>query len=360
MPLLTPDIAITSVGTEIVYGDTLEADAGWTKELDQGWDRNAVVEEATKLGLKFQDESELRPHKLSFHVEKASAVQIVEQLSANLKARGVNAKLIYSGGQDLDVLPQGAGKGQALAYLLKKFKAEKRLPVNTLVCGDSGNDAELFAVADVHGVIVGNAMEELIQWHEKNAKDNANVFRATERCAAGIIQAMQHFNFTPNTPPRDLNWQELSKKDTQPEDELSRVAPEIVEYQLYLEKWFRGQIENSDAGFWRLKYTMDEKAPMVFAHGTEANSRLTIDKARSFHGALPHFVSWVDRIRIQKVSAGAWSVIFDKWQKASPAEELSCKITSALLINQEGTPNGLKWLQTHETWLAGHEGKPWG
>lgn len=54
VPLLTPDIAITSVGTEIVYGDTLEADAGWTKELDQGWDRNAVVEEANKLGLKFQ------------------------------------------------------------------------------------------------------------------------------------------------------------------------------------------------------------------------------------------------------------------------------------------------------------------
>lgn len=36
-----------------------------------------------------QDESELRPHKLSFHVEKAKAVQIVEDLSEELKARGV-------------------------------------------------------------------------------------------------------------------------------------------------------------------------------------------------------------------------------------------------------------------------------
>lgn len=41
--LLVPDVLVCSVGTEIFFESTGEADKGWQQVLDKGWDRAAAV-----------------------------------------------------------------------------------------------------------------------------------------------------------------------------------------------------------------------------------------------------------------------------------------------------------------------------
>lgn len=48
-PMLTPDITIMSVGTEITYGNSMVPDDGWVEFLNQKWDRNIVTEETSKI-----------------------------------------------------------------------------------------------------------------------------------------------------------------------------------------------------------------------------------------------------------------------------------------------------------------------
>ena len=62
------------------------------------------------------------------------------------------------------------------------------LPVDgVLVCGDSGNDVELFAVPGVRGCMVSNAHPELKQWCDAHA--SPSLFQVLP----ALVQLTRHF-----------------------------------------------------------------------------------------------------------------------------------------------------------------------
>ena len=65
-------------------------------------------------------------------------------------------------------------------------------PAGTMVCGDSGNDVELFAVPGVMGCMVANAHAELRDWCAANGAGR-RIFGATADGPGGIRQALLHF-----------------------------------------------------------------------------------------------------------------------------------------------------------------------
>jgi sucrose-6-phosphatase len=189
--LLIPDALITSVGTEMYFDQKHEKyDLEWAKILAQGWNRQEIVKIASQFSeLQSQPKSEQNPFKISYYLAEAVAKETIAKLKTALSKNGFKIKLIYSAGQDLDLLPRNGDKGLAVKFLRHRWKisAEK-----TLVCGDSGNDISMFQGQE-KGLIVGNAKPELLQWYEANKNDSLCL--AKSACAGGILEGLKHFDF---------------------------------------------------------------------------------------------------------------------------------------------------------------------
>ena len=190
--LLEPDALIAAVGTEIYLNGSDTPNPAWSQRLAQRWNRDAVVATTAPnfADLILQPDSEQRPFKVSFFLTQTAAVEVLPQLESLLQKQGLDTKLIYSTGQDLDILPCHSDKGLAMQFLQQQWGIESE---QTVVCGDSGNDIALFSVGEERGIIVGNAQSELLDWHSANPSEYhylANAFYA-----GGILEGLKHFDF---------------------------------------------------------------------------------------------------------------------------------------------------------------------
>lgn len=189
--LLEPDALVLAVGTEIYVDGSKIPESAWSEQLSPGWNRDSVVATTRNFSdLVPQPDSEQRPFKVSFFLQSQAATKVLPQLESELQKCGLNIKLIYSSGVDLDIVPRNSDKGQAVQFLRQKWKF---VAEQTVVCGDSGNDIALFAVGEERGIIVGNARPELLQWHNENPAHYH--YLAKNFCAGGILEGLKHFGF---------------------------------------------------------------------------------------------------------------------------------------------------------------------
>lgn len=193
--MIDPDYTVLSVGT-LIYASgsprvSGEPDAGWSQVLSEGWDRDAIMATTAHFAdLVPQPDSEQTAHKASFLLQPDIADELLPRLQNALTQKGLDIQLVYSSGQDLDILPKRGNKGAAVAFLQQRLNMS---PERTVVCGDSGNDLSMFEAASAKGIIVGNARDELREWHQREASED--IYLAQAHCAGGILEGMKHFGF---------------------------------------------------------------------------------------------------------------------------------------------------------------------
>lgn len=182
-----PDASICMVGTEVYFvrdGDFV-LDRSWSDIISRGWNRDRIVEMVSDLKeLAWQEPRWQSEFKISYLV-KESQREVLPEIHRRLQEENLKAKVIFSCDKFLDFLPWESSKSGALRYIMEKLNIAKD---DVVVCGDSGNDLELFEDG-FKGVIVANAHQELKEYKGQNA------FHATYEYSAGIIEGLKQFRF---------------------------------------------------------------------------------------------------------------------------------------------------------------------
>lgn len=183
----TPDVLITSLGTEIYYTSELFADIAWSHHIDHSWTPQVLRRVLESLpGLSPQPKNEQSRFKVSYYYD-AELAPSLEDINAFLRQQELSVNATLSFGQYLDIVPARASKGQALRYVANQYN----IPLErTLVTGGSGGDADMLR-GNTLGVVVSNRHQEELS----NLSENEQVYFANGAHAWGILEAIRHYGF---------------------------------------------------------------------------------------------------------------------------------------------------------------------
>lgn len=173
-----PDYLIGAMGTEIQEGPSEKLLSAYSQLLGQGWHRDQIITAIQNLNFTLHPSEYQTPFKISYDVPDANAsTQVVQAL----QTAGLAAKVIYSGGKNLDIIPQAAGKKAGIEYLQQQLNIQAEYVV---VAGDSGNDLEMF-VAPYKGIVVANADLDL------KKRRGEHIYHARLAYAQGVLEGLR-------------------------------------------------------------------------------------------------------------------------------------------------------------------------
>jgi len=182
-----PDVLITNLGTEIYTPPQLTTDISWTYHIDHLWTPQVIKRLMDPLpGLILQSKEHQSRFKLSYFYDGQQAPSMEEILTL-LRQHELSAHTSLSFGHFLDFVPARASKGQALRYVVNKWK----IPLErVLVNGGSRGDEDMLRGQTLGVVVDCRFREELTQ-----LSDSARVYFSSGSHASGILEAIEHYDF---------------------------------------------------------------------------------------------------------------------------------------------------------------------
>lgn len=189
-----PAMWVTSVGSEIYWQRAMSGsrDADYAAAIGADWAPEKLRAIASGIaGLTPQPSIEQRAFKLSYFADRAAA----DRLRTAIADAALPARVIFSHGRLLDILPAKAGKAAAMRHVARTLGIASG---RVMAAGDSGNDLDMIADCR-NAVIVANAEADLLALAGRD-----HVYLSRQPHAAGVLEGLRHMLRGSDEPPRRM------------------------------------------------------------------------------------------------------------------------------------------------------------
>mmetsp|Transcript_45308 Transcript_45308/g.75578 ORF Transcript_45308/g.75578 Transcript_45308/m.75578 type:complete len:363 (-) Transcript_45308:41-1129(-) len=207
-PIQRPDILISSSGTEVYIMDKGEKlYQPWRARILEGFDKAT-----SKLTIVTEFPWQLKPKPISeqrTHVLKYDLHETIQpnsggykgfsgMLTRRLLKRQCKAQVCHQGGLDVTILPECAGLGNAVAFVLSELeKCYSKPSACTIVCAEcSSGGAKLFALPMTYPTMVQGASAHQREYFETLGSDITK-YHSRLPLSAGLIDSLQEFELLP-------------------------------------------------------------------------------------------------------------------------------------------------------------------
>lgn len=179
-----PDAMICDVGSYIADAHGQPDNSGAMGWIEQRWQGKAApIREALAAFSQLEMQAEVGPNRLGYYYRDPA---VIAPASAIVREFGCDP--LASDGVYFDVLPKGVNKGSTLRQLMRAWQIADD---HVLAAGDTLNDLALLS-AGFPSVAVGGAEAGLLE----QLPASERIFRAQAGGCDGIVEALQHFNFS--------------------------------------------------------------------------------------------------------------------------------------------------------------------
>lgn len=130
----------------------------------------------------------------------------------------------------------------------------------------------------------------------------------------------------------------------------SIYAREIEELHAFFVAWFRGELPRTPEVFTRFTNVTAPEFTLISPNGVMIDYAAAVDWIENAHGSRTNFNIWIENFRLHQQHDGVAIVTYDEWGESE--DGVTSRVSTAIFADDETTPNGVRWLHVHETWLA--------